>query len=231
MKQKRYNSGWMLAASLTLTASIASPRPLLAISPSFWSGQNPRLSQSSGISGGQQGPSPRPRQSGNNGSGGEVHSRPPRNGSQPESPGSRPNPDQPRPGGPVGSPEVPDPRPSHPPAQGRPPIRPSPQPPTYHHPSYGRPRPAYGWGNNGWRLHQYFFGNGPRTYPARRRAFFAGEYFPLVYLPYLKPMPSQVLEYLPPVPPGYEVGYFDGYGLVYDPNTLIIISVIDLYRY
>jgi hypothetical protein len=37
--------------------------------------------------------------------------------------------------------------------------------------------------------------------------------------------------YLPPVPPGYEIGYFDGYCLVYDPYTLRIESVLDLYRY
>jgi hypothetical protein len=33
------------------------------------------------------------------------------------------------------------------------------------------------------------------------------------------------------VPPGYEIGYYDGYCLVYDPYSLEIVSVIDLYRY
>ena len=67
--------------------------------------------------------------------------------------------------------------------------------------------------------------------PTRRHYFFAGEYFPFLYLPYMQPIPPQILEYLPPVPSGYDIGYYDGYGLVYDPNTLMIISVIDLYRY
>jgi len=231
MKRKPYRSGVVLFAALTMAASIAMPRSLAASAPSLWSGQNPRPPQTGEPSGELHSPSPRPRQGANNGSAGEAGSRPPRNGSQPGSPGPRPNPTHPRPGGPVGNPGAPDPRPSHPPTQGRPPVRPSPRPPVYHHPPYGRPGPVYGWGNNGWRLRQYFFGNGPRIQPARRRSFFAGEYFPFIYLPYLQPMPIEVLGYLPPVPPGYEIGYYDGYGLVYDPDTLLIISVIDLYRY
>jgi len=37
--------------------------------------------------------------------------------------------------------------------------------------------------------------------------------------------------YLPPMPPGYALGYYDGYCLLYDQRTLRIVSVIDLYRY
>jgi hypothetical protein len=39
------------------------------------------------------------------------------------------------------------------------------------------------------------------------------------------------MTYLPPVPLGYEVGYYDGYCLVYDPNSLLVASVFDLYQY
>lgn len=52
-----------------------------------------------------------------------------------------------------------------------------------------------------------------------------------MYLPYVQPIPVDLLEYLPPVPPGYEIGYYDGYGLVYHSSTLRILSAIDLYRY
>jgi hypothetical protein len=47
----------------------------------------------------------------------------------------------------------------------------------------------------------------------------------------LQPIPPDLMIYPPPVPPGYEVGYYDGYCLLYDPGTLRIVSVIDLYRY
>jgi hypothetical protein len=58
-----------------------------------------------------------------------------------------------------------------------------------------------------------------------------GGYFPRIYLERIQPIPPDLTVYLPPVPPGYEVGYYDGYCLVYDPFTLRIVSVIDLYRY
>jgi hypothetical protein len=37
-----------------------------------------------------------------------------------------------------------------------------------------------------------------------------------------------VLAYLPPPPPGYLVGYYDGYVVVYDPTTYFIANVVDL---
>lgn len=231
MKQKRYGLGWVPFAALTMAAWIGVPRPLFANASASLSQLNPEKQRSSDANGEQQSPSPRPQRSGSNGSGVNLHPRTPRNGAPAESPEPRPNPTQPQSGGPAVHPGIPDPRPSHPSAQGRPPIRPSPQPPAYHHTPHRRPRPNYRWGNNGWRLHQFFFGDGPRMQPTRRHYFFAGEYFPLLYLPYMQPIPPQILEYLPPVPPGYDIGYYDGYGLVYDPNTLMIISVIDLYRY
>ena len=46
-----------------------------------------------------------------------------------------------------------------------------------------------------------------------------------------QPVPPDLLMYLPPVPPGYAIAYYDGYVVVYDPNTLYILSVIDLFSY
>jgi hypothetical protein len=37
-----------------------------------------------------------------------------------------------------------------------------------------------------------------------------------------------LLGYLPPPPPGYAIGYFDGYMVVYDPASFQILSWVDL---
>jgi len=64
-----------------------------------------------------------------------------------------------------------------------------------------------------------------------RHHFFIGGYFPRIFLDRIQPIPPGLMVYLPPVPPGFEIGYYDGYCLVYDPQTLAIVSVIDLYGY
>jgi len=65
----------------------------------------------------------------------------------------------------------------------------------------------------------------------QRPHFFVGGYIPAIYLADIQPIPRHLLMELPPVPPGYAIGYYDGYCLVYDPYTLMIVSVIDLYEY
>jgi hypothetical protein len=45
----------------------------------------------------------------------------------------------------------------------------------------------------------------------------------------IEPVPVDVVSYLPPPPPGYIFGFVDGYCVVYDPNTFIVIDVIDLF--
>jgi hypothetical protein len=37
-----------------------------------------------------------------------------------------------------------------------------------------------------------------------------------------------VVSFLPPPPPGYTMGYFNGYVVVYDPVSFYIVNVIDL---
>jgi hypothetical protein len=86
-------------------------------------------------------------------------------------------------------------------------------------------------GGNGWRLHQFFLGDMRRLNRIHRYRFFAGDYFPRIYLANIQPIPPQLIGYLPPPPPGYAIGYYDGYCLVYDPISLEIVSVIDLYQY
>jgi hypothetical protein len=45
----------------------------------------------------------------------------------------------------------------------------------------------------------------------------------------IQPVPVDVVSYLPPVPEGYMVGFVDGYCVVYNPNTFIVIDVLDLF--
>lgn len=51
---------------------------------------------------------------------------------------------------------------------------------------------------------------------------------PPAYRPYISPLPEYVVSYLPPPPPGYAMGYYQGYAVVYDPVTFLILSTIDL---
>ena len=55
-----------------------------------------------------------------------------------------------------------------------------------------------------------------------------GGFFPYAYIPYITAVPPDVYAYLPPPPPGYEMGYYDGYVVVYDPVSYYIANVIDL---
>ena len=65
----------------------------------------------------------------------------------------------------------------------------------------------------------------------RRPHFYPGGYFPRQYVTMIQPIPPDIITYLPPVPPGYAIGYYDGYTVVYDPTTFLIASVLDLFRY
>ena len=47
---------------------------------------------------------------------------------------------------------------------------------------------------------------------------------------YLTPLPPNLYGYLPPPPPGYQVAYYQGYVVVYDPRTGFIVNVVDLLR-
>jgi hypothetical protein len=58
--------------------------------------------------------------------------------------------------------------------------------------------------------------------------FTVGGFFPFADIGYLTPVPPAVYGYIPPPPPGYQVGYWDGYVVVYDPLTYFIANVIDL---
>ena len=61
-----------------------------------------------------------------------------------------------------------------------------------------------------------------------RPTFRVGMYFPYAYIGAIQPVPPSMWGSLPPIPPGYAVGYYDGYVVVYDPVTYWIVGVIDL---
>jgi hypothetical protein len=56
----------------------------------------------------------------------------------------------------------------------------------------------------------------------------AGGFLPWTSASYITPLPPRVVSYLRPPPPGYQMGYFNGYVVVYDPATGFIVNVIDL---
>jgi hypothetical protein len=163
--------------------------------------------------------------------------------------GGRPQPSRPNPGGPQIQPVRPNPgggggnrpQPPRPNPGNRLPPRPTPRPPVRppnrpnrpgRPPSWGRPpvsRPNYGWRPNdrSW-LHRYYSRNLLSITLGSRPVFAIGGFFPYAYIPYITPAPPQVYSYLPPPPPGYQIGYYQGYVVVYDPVTYYIANVIDL---
>jgi len=62
----------------------------------------------------------------------------------------------------------------------------------------------------------------------RRPVFIIGGYVPFGDRAYFRPVPPHLQGYLRPPPPGYIIGYFDGYVVVYDPMSYTIINFVDL---
>lgn len=138
-------------------------------------------------------------------------------------PPPRPNPSRPNPG----QPNRPNPgnRPVH--GTGHRPVHGPNRPP-----QWGRPpqnRPSYHFRpNDSAYLRHYYRNRLSYINRARRPVFGIGGFFPFADIAYLSPLPSNVYGYLPPPPPGYQMGYFDGYVVVYDPLTYFVANVIDL---
>jgi hypothetical protein len=140
----------------------------------------------------------------------------------PNRPSGRPNP-----GGPGGGrPQPPRPNPSRPN-----PPRPNPPRPN-RPPQWGRPpqnRPSYQFRPNDRDfLRRHYFNSLRAINRARRPVFRVGGYFPIGDIGYLTAVPPSVYGRVPPPPPGYRMGYFDGYVVVYDPVTYFIANLVDL---
>lgn len=159
--------------------------------------------------------------------------QPSRPGTRPPQQPSRPTPGRPTPGRPTpGKPNPVRPTPGKPtprPPAHRPPTH---RPPAHRPPQWGRPpaqRPVYNWRpNDRAYLHRYYLSRLARINRARRPRIIIGGYFPYADITYLSPLPPDLYGYLPPPPPGCQMGYYDGYVVVYDPVTYFIVNVIDL---
>lgn len=99
-------------------------------------------------------------------------------------------------------------------AQGRPQAQPNAH---YHFRSQDRSK-----------LRQHFQSQLAQVNRANRPHVVAGGQLPPNYQTYIVPVPSDVVVYLEPPPPGYEIAFFEGYVIVYDPTTGLILDVIDL---
>jgi Ni/Co efflux regulator RcnB len=62
----------------------------------------------------------------------------------------------------------------------------------------------------------------------RRHHVRAGDRLPSDYRSRMKSVPSSYYRDVPPPPPGYRLGYYDGYVVAYNPTTQIIADVLDL---
>ena len=181
--------------------------------------------------------------------GGSQPSRPgPGSGGPPSRPGSggpgsggpQIQPVRPNPGRPQIQPVRPNPgRPQIQPVRPNPGVRPPPRPnPGYRPPRPGRPPQ---WGRPPQNRPSWHFRPRDRDYLrrhylrhlayinlARRPVFTVGGYFPYGDIGYLTPVPADLWGSMPPIPPGYQAGYFDGYVVIYDPVSYFILDLIDL---
>jgi hypothetical protein len=157
----------------------------------------------------------------------------PQPGSRPQQSAQRPKPAQTKPARPGQSRPPARPQPgkpgTRPPSHHRPPSH---RPPHPRPPQWGRPpqsRPSYSFRpSDRDRLRRYYAARIRAINRARRARFIVGGYYPYADIGYLQPIPPDVYGYLPPPPPGYQMGYYDGYVVVYDPVTYFITNLIDL---
>jgi Ni/Co efflux regulator RcnB len=63
---------------------------------------------------------------------------------------------------------------------------------------------------------------------SRRPRFEAGREIPKAYRGSITQAPVSLRRRLPPPPTGYTLGYYQGYAVVYDPRTQIVLSILDL---
>ena len=65
-----------------------------------------------------------------------------------------------------------------------------------------------------------------RSRPQGRPHFIRGQRIPASYR--FQPVPRAYYTNVPPPPPGYQYGYYDGYVVAYNPTTRIVADVMDL---
>jgi len=76
-------------------------------------------------------------------------------------------------------------------------------------------------------LRQYY--NGPADLPpGLRKKYYRTGTLPPGWEKRFRPFPPDVLQRLPPPPPNCDRGYVDGYAVVYDRRTRVIVDLLDL---
>lgn len=96
----------------------------------------------------------------------------------------------------------------------------------YEKPRY-HPNQRYFRDEDDQRLVQYY--DGPRELPpGLRRKYYRNGTLPPGWQARFRPMPVALIQQLPPVPYGYERGYYDGYAVVLNPRTRILYDVVDV---
>ncbi|MBF6057494.1 hypothetical protein [Thiomicrorhabdus heinhorstiae] len=61
-----------------------------------------------------------------------------------------------------------------------------------------------------------------------RPQFVQERVIPVRYRPYITPAPYSLKKRIPHIPAGYVIGYYQGYVVVYDPKTFLILTLVDL---
>lgn len=76
-------------------------------------------------------------------------------------------------------------------------------------------------------LRQYY--NGPRNLPpGLLKKYYRTGTLPPGWQKRFRPLPPMLVQQLPPVPPYYQQGYLDGYAVVIDPRTRVIVDAVDI---
>jgi Ni/Co efflux regulator RcnB len=80
------------------------------------------------------------------------------------------------------------------------------------------------------KLRQHYSKDIKRVDRGHRPDFRPGQPLPPDYRGRIKPVPQSVRRGLPPPPSGYQMGYYGGYTVVYDPVTFTVLQVLDILR-
>lgn len=80
------------------------------------------------------------------------------------------------------------------------------------------------------KLRKHYNGDLKRVDRGHRPDFREGQPVPQEFRGRIKQVPQNVRRDLPPPPRGYQMGYYDGYTVVYDPVSFTILQVLDILR-
>ncbi|WP_319380394.1 hypothetical protein [Thiomicrorhabdus sp.] len=77
-------------------------------------------------------------------------------------------------------------------------------------------------------MHQHYQKILGKVNRQHRPQFTQSRSIPVKYRPYITPAPNSLKKRIPHVPAGYSIGYYQGYVVVYDPKTFVILTLVDL---